>query len=222
MKRKITCFCENSFDAEVPEEINLDSGNYFDEIQNGTFMSFTCPSCGKKHKPEFKLSIIWPSKKMCFEVFPELDRGEFYRRKKPPASKSPYPLETIIGYPEMADRLAVIRDGFDPMTIEAIKYYLHLKAEEQYPDDEMEIWYWGSGSGSGSTGTSGTSGKQGSIEFHIHGIRTDEVAVMKVPFALYQKTLDDYKKHPKNEIFSALRVRSYLSVKNMMRPDELK
>ena len=210
MKQKITCFCENSFDAEVPEEINLDECSNLEEIQNGTFMNFTCPSCGKKHKPEFRLSVLWPSKNLCFEVFPELDRGEFYRRKKPPAEKKPYPMETIIGYPEMAERLAVIRDGFDPLAMESIKYFLHIKAEEQYPDDEMEIYYFA------------FQEKKETIEFHIHGIRADEVAVMKVPLSLYKKTLDDNKKNPKNEIASGLRVRTYLSVKNMMRPDELK
>ena len=217
MKRKIPCFCDNSFEAEIPEEIDLDSNStYLDEIQNGTFLNFTCPSCSKKHKPEFPLSVLWPSKKLRFEVFPELERGEFYRRKKAPAEKGPHKLETIIGYPELADRLAVIRDGFEPVAIEAIKYILHLKAEEQYPDDEIEIWYYGS------DGTNGSKGTDGSLEFHIHGIRKEEVAVTKIPFALYQKTLEDYKNHPKNELFEALRVRSYLSVKNTMRPEALK
>ena len=214
MKRKIPCFCENTFEVEVPEEINLDSSSgYIDEIQNGTFLNYICPSCGKNLKPEFPISILWPSKKLRFEVFPELDRGEFYRRKKTPEEKGPNKLETIIGYPELADRLTVIRDGLDPAVVEAIKYFLHLKAEEQYPDDEIDIWYYGS---------SGSGGNSASLEFHIHGIREEEVAVMKVPLTLYQKYLEDYRKNPKAELFSALRVRSYLSVKNTMRPEELK
>ena len=208
MKRKITCFCDNAFDVEVPEEIDLDSGSFLDEILNGTFLNFTCTSCGKKHKPEFPMSILWPSKNLRFEVFPELERGAFYRRKKSTADTGTYTLETIIGYPEMADRLAVIRDGFDPVPVEAIKYFLHLKAEEQYPDEEIEIWYFGS--------------SEQSLEFHIHGIRANEVAVMKVPISLYQKTLDDYQKLPKSDIFAALRVSSYLSVKNTMFPEALK
>ena len=215
MKRKITCFCDNSFEVDTLDEIDLDGNSAsFDEIQNGTFMNFTCSSCGKKHKPEFKLSVLWPSKKLSFEVFPELERGEFYRRKNAPPGKSANTPETIIGYPELADRLAVIRDGFEPVAVEAIKYFLHLKAEEQYPDDEIDIWYYGSNDSSGEP--------KGSLEFHIHGIRKNEVAVMKVPLSLYQKTLDDYKKNPKSEVFSALRVRTYLSVKNTMRPEVLK
>ena len=214
MKRKITCFCDNAFDVEVPEEIDLDSGNnYLEEILNGSFFSFKCPGCGKIHKPEFPLSIVWPSHKICFEVLPELERGEFYRRKKPLSEKGPYPRDTLIGYPEMSERLAVIRDGFEPAPVEAIKYYLHVKADEQYPDDELEIYYF-----SGEQGSDG----QSSIEFHIHGIRQNEVAVMKVPRSLYEKTMEDYIKHPKSDLFSSLRVHSYLSVKNTMRPEVFK
>ena len=221
MKQKIVCFCDNNFDVEAPREIDLDSSpEYFDEIQNGTFMNYACPVCGKKHKPEFSLSVLWPSKKLRFEVFPELDRGEFYRRKKTPAEKGPVPLETIIGYPELAERLAVIRDGFEPAPVEAIKYFLQLKAEEQYPDSELDIWYFSSGETAGSE----TSGSEtfGFLEFHIHGLREQEAAVVKVPYSLYEKNLDDFKKNPKNELFSALRVRTYLSVKNTMRHEALK
>jgi len=211
MKKKITCFCENTFDAEIPEEVNLDNGNSLEEILNGSFLNFTCPGCGKKHKPEFPLMLNWPSKKIRFEVFPELDKGEFYRRKKQPADffslkKNTLKLETVIGYPELADRLSVIKDGFEPEAVEAIKYFLHLKADEQYPEDELTIFYFGH--------------SEDTLEFHIHGIRENEVAVMKVPLSLYEKTLGDFKKNPKSEIFTALRVRSYLSVKNTMRPEQ--
>ena len=122
-------------------------------------------------------------------------------------------METIIGYPELADRLSVIRDGYNPAAVEAIKYFLQLKAEEQYPEDEMDIWYYG---------TNKDPDGQDSLEFHIHGIREHEVAVMKIPLSVYQKTLEDQKKNPKDELLAALRVRSYLSVKNTMRPEELK
>ena len=212
MKRKITCFCENAFDVDIPDEIDLDTGTYLEEIQNGNFLNYSCPSCGKKHKPEFQIMLVWPSKKTRYEIFPEMDRGEFYRRKKQPGGKDAYKLETIIGYPEMADRLAVIRDGLEPAAIEAIKYFLYVKAEEQYPDDELDIWYYS---------RQGDSNPD-SLEFHIHGIRENEVAVMKIPLSLYQKTLEDYKNNSKPELFGDLRVKSYLSVKNTMRPEQFR
>jgi hypothetical protein len=204
MKQKIPCHCDNTFSVEVPEEIDLDKQpEYLDEIIDGSFMNFTCPGCGKKHKPEFPVILVWPSRNIRLEVLPELDRGEYYRRKKDLPDT-----ETVIGYPEMADRLAVIRDGLSPTAVEAVKYYLLLKAEETYPDEEISIWYQNRG--------------PESIEFHLHGIREGEVAVSRVPLPVYEKTFDEYKKHPKAEIYSALRFRSYLSIQNMIRPEELK
>jgi hypothetical protein len=204
MKQKITCPCENSFTVEVDEEIDLDQKpDQIEEILNGTFMTFFCPSCGKKHKPEFPVTLQWLSKKIRIEVLPELDRGEYYRRKKDPPGT-----ETVIGYPEMADRLSVIQDGLEPAAIEALKYLLQVKAEETYPDAEISIWYQGKGSDS--------------IEFHIHGIKALEVAVTHIPLHVYEKTVADFIKHPKNELFSSLRKRSYLSIQNNIRPEALK
>jgi hypothetical protein len=222
MKRKIPCLCDRVFEVEVPEEINLDTDPaYLDEIKDGSFFNFSCPACGKKHKPEFPLLILWPSKKLRFEVLSELERGEFYRRKKTAVRKASEAAETIIGYPEMADRLTVIHDGFEPAPVEAIKYYLLIKAEEQYPDEEIEIWYFGFSKGGDANGVEDARGIEGFLEFHIHGIKENEVAVMKVPISLYEKTLHDYRSNPKKEIFSVLRVKTYLSVKNTMRHEAL-
>jgi hypothetical protein len=201
VKQNINCPCGKIFQIEVPDEIDLDKEpEYFDKISEGSFLSFKCPDCGKKHKPEYKLTIVWKSKKLKMEVLTELERGEFYRRKKEDKS-----VETIIGYPEMADRLAVIKDDLDPTVIETLKYYLLAKAEETYPNKEINAWYHCNGP----TG----------IEFHLDGIRDDEVAVMRVPLQLYEKTLEDFKKHPKNDVFASMRCLSYTSVQNMFRPD---
>jgi hypothetical protein len=215
MKRKIPCLCDNAFSVDVPDEIDLDArAEYIDEILDGSFMNFTCPSCGKKHKPEFPVVIHWSGRKLRLEALPELDRGEFYRRKKKTGKKpdddSPLPLETVIGYPELADRIAVLRDDLEPAVVEALKYYLLIKAEESLEDSEKELAVWYQGR------------MPDSIEFHIHGIREGEVAVTRVPIGIYEKTLDDYKKHPRGEVFTLLRSGTYLSVQNAMRPDALK
>ncbi|MDR1804043.1 MAG: CpXC domain-containing protein [Treponema sp.] len=208
MNKRIPCICENSFVVEVSEEIDLDKDSaYLEQILNGTFFNFACPSCGKINKPEFPILLNWPSKGLKFEVIPELERGEFYQRKKTPTEKNQVLPETIIGYPEMAERLAIIRDGYNPVPVEAIKYNLQLKAEEQYPDNDMEVRYYRSA--------------DGSLEFHILGIKENEVAVMKVPVSTYERTLNDYESNPKAEIFKALRFRTYMSYKNTMYPGAL-
>jgi len=204
MKSNITCLCGTSILIDYEEVIDLDQEpKYLEEILNGTFMTYKCSFCEKKNKPEFPINIEWKSKNLKMRIIPELERGEFYRDKK-----DAYKFETIISYPEMADRLAVINDGLEPVVIEALKSFLLDKAAESYPDKEVNAWYH--------------LNDPAFIEFHLDGIRQGEVAVMKVPHEIYQKTFDDYKKNPKRGIFPSLRVRSYLSVQNYLRPDELK
>jgi hypothetical protein len=204
MKKTITCLCGTNILIDYKEEIDLDQEpENLTSILNGTFMSYKCSFCERKNKPEFPITVTWKSKKLIMRVIPELDRGEFYRNKK-----ENYQFETIISYPEMADRLAVINDGLEPVVIETLKSYLLDKAAENYPDKEINAWYH--------------SNSSAGIEFHLDGIRHGEVAVMRIPRELYDKTLDDYKKNPKNAGFSPLRVRSYLSVQNYLRPDVLK
>jgi hypothetical protein len=204
MKRNIGCPCGKQFTVEAEETIDLDErAEQVDLVSSGAFMNFVCPGCGKIHKPEYPVLFLWPSKKRTIEFLPELDRGEFYRRRKDPPES-----ETVIGYPELADRISVLRDGLEPAAIEAIKYYLLLKSEESCPDAEISIWYQGY--------------SQDAVEFHLYGIRPGEVAVSRIPLSFYQKTLEDYEKHPRSEIFTALRIRTYLSVQNMLRPDALK
>jgi nuclear transport factor 2 (NTF2) superfamily protein len=82
-----------------------------------------------------------------------------------------------------------------------------MKAGEAYPDDDVGIWYQNQGNGA--------------LEFHIHGIKENEVAVTKIPQALYDKTLGDYRQNPKADPFSGLRIKSYTSVQNLLRPEEL-
>jgi len=219
MKKNIKCLCGSNLSIEYKEEIDLDAEpSIVDSILNGTFMSYDCNFCKKKHKPEFKIILIWKSKNIKIEVFPELDRSEFYSAKKEKSSKETVSfetvssetvsLETVIGFPEMTDRIAVIKDSLEPVVIETLKSYILARAEENYPDNEINVWYHNKG--------------PAGIEFHLDGIRTGEVAVMRVPQEAYDKTMNDYKKNPKSGIFPSLRVRSYLSIHNILRPAALK
>ncbi|MCL2208611.1 MAG: CpXC domain-containing protein [Treponema sp.] len=204
MKHDLSCQCGKIFQVVIEEEVNLDENpTSLNSILDGSFMSFICPACKKKHKPEFRILLIWKSKNLKLEVLPEMDRGEFYRRKK-----EDIPYETVIGFPEMSDRISVLKDDLEPVIIEALKSCLLAKAEENYPSRETNIWYRGKG--------------PAGIEFHLDGIRAGEVAVMRVPDDLYKKMSNNYIKHPKSEPFSLLRVRSYMSVQNILRPDALK
>ncbi|MDR0657280.1 MAG: CpXC domain-containing protein [Treponema sp.] len=201
MKQKIPCFCDKSFFVEFPEELDLDAEpSFIDEMLDGSFMNFTCPACGKLHKPEFPITVLWPSKKLRLEVLPELDRGLFYRRQE-----NPEDTETVIGFPEMIERIAVIRDGLEPLAVEVLKYFLLLKADESYPGKEPVISYDNSSAAG--------------LEFHISGIREGEYGISRIPVEVYEKTCKDYRMHPKAELYRGLRVKTYLSVQNTIRPD---
>jgi len=204
LKKNIICPCGKTFPFEFEEEIDLDSNpQIMETILKGTFMSIACSSCGKLHKPEYRITLNWKSKNLKLTAIPELERGEFYLKKNENNQN-----ETVIGFPEMADRLTVIKDGLEPVVIETLKSYILAKAEESYPDYDINAWYC----------CSVPSG----IEFHLEGIRQDEIAVMRIPLEMYDKTLDEYKKQPKKSLFASLRVRTYLSVQNLLRPDVLK
>jgi uncharacterized small protein (DUF1192 family) len=209
MKQTLHCPCKNVFSINYDEEINLDSHpDIIEEIMDGTFMNYSCSKCGKNHKPEFPISIIWNAKKTKMEVLPETERGEFYRRKK-----DPHDCITIISYPEMAERIAVLRDELEAAPIEALKYFLFMKAIEDYPENTISIWY---------QQKTMDQNDVHQLEFHIHGIRKDETAVARIPFETYDNLLKNYKKKPKSEPFSLLRYRSYTSLQNVLWPEELK
>ena len=204
LKKNIVCPCGKTFPFEFEEEPNLDAEpQILETILNGTFMSISCPSCGKIHKPEYRVTLNWKSKNLKLTVIPELERGEFYMKKNENNQN-----EIVISFPEMADRLTVIKDGLEPVVIETLKSYIIAKAEETYPDNDIKVRYYCS--------------VPAGIEFHLDGIRRNEVAVMRIPLEMYDKTLDEYKKQPKKNIFTSLRVRTYMSVQNLLRPDVLK
>lgn len=207
MKKRIVCRCNESFEVEVPESINLDvDTDYIQQIVDGNFMSFNCPSCPEKVKPEFNLSVQWPSKQLVFDVLPESERFSFYHRKE--FDKT---VQTLIGYPELSERVLVLRENLEPVLIEAIKYYLLVKAEEANPESEIEAWFQGFYH----------DGDTKFLEFHLHGIRKDEVAVSRIPYSVYEKTKQEYKNDPDSEPFASLRFESYLSIQNLLRPEEL-
>ncbi|MCL2180269.1 MAG: CpXC domain-containing protein [Treponema sp.] len=204
IKENIKCFCGYNLLIEYDEEIDIDKEpDVLDKIFSGTFMCYTCPSCAKIHKPEYRVMFLWKSKNYKLQVIPELERGQFYINKKDNPQH-----ETVISFREMSDRLAVLKDGLEPVAVETIKSFILAKAEENYPDNDINAWYH-------NYGPSG-------IEFHLEGLRQGEIAVMRIPCDLYDRTLSEYLKHPKKNIYVSLRVRSYLSVQNLLRHEALK
>jgi hypothetical protein len=197
--KSITCLCENTFDADIPDEVDLDGDSaQLDKIRSGGFLSFTCPACGKTLKPEFPLKVKSASLKLALLMIPEDERMTFYRGKY----EVPAGFECVIGYPELLDRVRAIADGFDHRAIEIMKYIFLCKAEDSDPKAQPFIFYHGI--------------EDGSLCFHVHGLKDDgDVAVVKAPRKLYEMTLKELPAKSTEEPFDAILKPPYVSVNRL-------
>jgi hypothetical protein len=198
--RILTCNCDHTFEADLNDLVNLDEEpQQLTALSSGNFMSTLCPACGTVLKPEFPLRLVWPSHNVEYFVIPEWDSVEHENSESYPED-----VELLVGYPELADRIAVIDANLNPVAVEALKYYLLLKASEAAPDASATVWFH--------------SRTDVYLEFHLHGLREGEAAITRIPSSVYERTLSDYSANPDAEPFISLRKGTYLSVRNLMEP----
>jgi hypothetical protein len=100
----------------------------------------------------------------------------------------------------------VVAAGLDPLTVEALKYYLLLKAAEADPDAETSAWFHSVGNDF--------------IEFHVYGLRPGEAAVSRIPRSLYERTLAESIAHAESEPFRSIAAGRYVSVQNLFGTEE--
>jgi hypothetical protein len=196
--RKVTCMCEATFDADLPEEIDLDlSTGIWDEILAGKFLTVECPTCGTLLKPELRVRLVSKKLGMDLVALPELDRISLYRG----AVELPKGATALVGFPELFERARIIVDGFDPDSIEIIKYWLIQKAVEQAPEAEIGASYAGL--------------KQGKLSFHVSGLRDGEVAVLPIEPSTYERTLAGKAKSLREAPFDRMLSGPYKSVRSL-------
>lgn len=187
--RHIACFCENSFDAEIPESADLaaDPGVQ-DLILGGDFMAVSCPSCGKRLTPEFPFRLTGVMKVGEIFLVPEADRAAFVRgRLEYDVGK---PGRIVVGFPELAEKALICSRGLDDRVIEIMKYYLLTGAAaggDQEQDRDVTFVY---------------RGVEGDKHlFHILGIKAGEVGVARLAEQFYQKIASDVESRVREEPF---------------------
>lgn len=211
--QKITCKCDCSFDVEYEKTIDLDTRPAIkDDVKKGAFLSFVCPSCGSKVNIELETAFVWKSKKTTLLFVPEKKRMECLAfcagatridvesNKKVKTEFLKKGQTPVIGYPELADRLAVLDSGLEPEIVEAVKFFL-LDNGKDIKGKRIQILF--------------EKLEDDTIEFHLHGLREKEVAVMRVPLSLYRSVEADRKAGKQKEVFHALWLGPYLSYKNI-------
>lgn len=200
--RTVVCSCDASFEANLPDSIDLDAEpEQREALLSGTFMAVACPSCGRKLKPEFSIRVRWPSRGLDLLAVPDMERIDAADIAEKESAAG-----FVVGYPELADRVSVVSAGLDPAAVEAIKYYLLVKASEANPDADASAWFHDAAADF--------------LEFHVHGLRPGEVAVSRIPRSIYERTFAESKTHPENEPFRSIRKGKYVSVQNLFSAEE--
>lgn len=197
--RKITCHCEQEFTVDFPENVSIDENpDLIQKIKDGMFLSCICPVCNAELNTEFRTRIFWSSKNVILDFLPEIERFAWLRDH----SESETMLQTVIGYPELADRVAVLDSALEPIVIEAIKYYLLVSARESTTPHTLSIVF-----------EKITDNNE--LEFHIHGLKDDEIALTRLPMDVYESMLKRFMETPEQEPFPSLVLNSYISVQNV-------
>jgi len=175
-KRKLVCMCENEFEVEVRELVDLEEEPEIeDEILSGDYMTYRCPKCGKLLKPEFPFRIVDRQRGIDIFFIPELDRGAYSRKKLGYDVGSPS--RVVIGFPELIEKLTIIREGLDDRAVESIKMYLLEHAISR--DDEVElipkVWF--------------DRRENEYLIFKIEGLKEDSIGITRIPRETYDKVV---------------------------------
>ena len=203
--RTVTCNCETSFEADLPDQIDLDhEPGRLDQILAGSFFQITCPNCGNTLKPELRVRLISAKAGIDLLVLPEMERLSFFLGEM----EVPKGTELLIGYAELFERARIVVDGLDATAIEIVKYWLRLKAEENAPEaQEITVAYAGfQAAEAAKTGPR-------KLVFHISGIKEGEVAVLPVGEDYYGRILADKAKTLRAEPFVTMFKGPYRSIR---------
>jgi hypothetical protein len=202
MKRRIVCFCEHGFDADVPDSVNLGEQPEMEQaIIDGEFLSIRCPNCGKVLKPEFPVLIEDPQAENSIFFVPELDRSAFYRGSLSYSLREA--TRVAIGYEELVEKLLLKRYNLDDRVVEIVKYYLLSKImEDEDEDKELRILF---------------SKLEGDTAlFNVLGIKKDEVGILKVPMTTVEKISSQLLEKKQQEPFSEILKAPYISINNLL------
>ncbi|MBN1696273.1 MAG: CpXC domain-containing protein [Spirochaetales bacterium] len=199
MKKTITCFCESEFEAELPDRVDCKKHpETVDSIIDGSFLNIRCPECGKVLKPEVPFLLEHVGGDFSVYFIPELDRVAYFLGNLEYTIGAP--ARVVIGYPELVEKLLIMKAGLDDRVIEAIKFYLLQKATDTSKDEDRDI------------AISFREQKPGALVFHIEGMKEDTIGVSEIKQEMYDKIKTDIDGKVKEEPFNTFLVPPYVSL----------
>jgi hypothetical protein len=197
--RRIACFCEATFDAQIPSSADLGADPDVEElILDGSFMSVTCPACSKRLTPEYPFRL--GGVPVVGELFlvPEMDRAAYERGRLEYEVGSPG--RVCVGFPELAEKVLIFGRGLDDRVIEIMKFYL-LTGSGAPPSAEGEVYALYRGL------------EDGRHLFNIVGLREGEVGVARLAEGLYGKIAADLPQRLAEEPFNAFCAPPWVSLR---------
>lgn len=195
--KEVQCRCEAMVEVDVPEFIDIDAQGVLSKLAIGESPSATCPRCGALVRAELPLSVRSASRRIDLIVMPETERLSVYRGKV----SEPGSQEILLGYQELFERARMVRDGLDPRAVEGLKYFLQTKAEESEPEADIAVLYNGLA--------------DGSLEFHITGLKSGQTGVVRLPHSAYQKIVPDTTTNSPKEPYKTMLSGRYRSIKKL-------
>ena len=206
MKRKVICYCDRDFEVDLPDQVELNP-EMEEAILKGSFMSTKCPHCGKLLKPEFPVSIKNAERGIDIFMLPKQDRNAFYDNSLPYSIKEGRTV--VIGHRELIEQLLVIKFALDMRAVEIVKFYLLKKALNDYDSEErLSIIFTGK--------------EQDILVFHIFGLKTDQLGIVRVALEKYQRIVQELDVRMKEEPFNVLLAPPYISINKFFSSDFLR
>ena len=189
---EITCMCDTTFEADLPDSIDLSKDPGLEKaIMDGCFLSFACPKCGSTIKPDVALLVTKPDIDLDVFMVPEKERNRFllglteyegYKR-------------VVIGFAELVEILTIHNADLDDRAVELLKYYLLAK------------------SGAGTNPTITFVGLENRhLLFRIAGLQADEVGIARIPREVYEKSLLELPMKETEEPYSVFLSYPYVSI----------
>lgn len=206
VKRRIACFCESTFEADVPETADLAADPDVEPaILAGEFMAVTCPACGKRLTPEFPFRLTGVPGVGELLLVPEAERVAFARGRLGRNSETGG--RVAVGFAELAEKLLIVRAGLDDRVIEIMKYYLFTgswaKGAAGAGKDDAVILYRGMDGGK--------------HLFHIVGMREGEVGVARLAPEIYLRISSDVEERIAEDPFREFCVPPWVSLRRVSR-----
>ena len=192
--KMIPCYCNKEVEFDFPEEIDIaESPDTVDSIFDGSFMSVTCPYCGKVLKPEEPVRIFDSKGTLDINLVPELRRNAFLSGRHRVASGT-----VAIGFPELAEKLAIYLAGLDEGTVEILK----LPGINRDSGSDIAIYFAGL--------------ETDSLVFHVHGLQPDKIGVTRISRDLYERTREALEKTD-DPVYKEIKAPPYVSVRKIYR-----